>query len=58
MCKIMNRMHKHYCHYLVGIQCACKITITRVSRVMEQKTMSMVAVVYIEGKASTEYGVE
>ena len=42
----------------MGIQCAHKVTITRVSRVMEYKTMSMVAIIYIAGNDSTEYGVE
>ena len=30
--------------------CARKVTITRVSRVMEQKSMSMVAIIDIAGK--------
>ena len=43
---------------LSGYTECSQFTIKRVSRVMEQKTMSMVAVIYIAGKASTEYGVE
>ena len=34
----------------MGIQYARKVTITRVSRVMEQKTVSMVTITYIAGK--------
>ena len=35
---------------LVGIQCGRKVTITRVSRAMKQKTVKMVAIIYITGK--------
>ena len=41
-----------------GYTVCSSVTITMVSRAMEQKTMSMVAILYIAGKASTEYGVE
>ena len=40
----------------MGIQCAHKVTITRVSREMEQKTKSMVAIIYIEGKGKHRVG--
>ena len=43
---------------LVGVLCARKVTITRVSRIIEQTTMSMVTIIYFAGEASTEYGVE
>ena len=47
---IVDKVGRKHSSIVVGIQCAGKVCITRVSRAMKQKTMSMVAIIYIAGK--------
>ena len=46
----IGREHSSIVQQLIGKQYVCKVSITEVSRAMKQKTMSMVAIIYIMGR--------